>query len=219
VDVGGLTRIARSRRFGYEAVVADDDPRLDYPATQRNREPILAVLEQVLPRGGTVLEIASGSGQHAAYFAAALPHLRWQPSDFDPEVLASIVGWTEELDNVVAPVRIDVTEPSWPVDGCDALFCANMIHISPWSSCLGLLDGASRLLQAGAPLCLYGPFKRGGQHTAPSNEAFDQRLKTRDPRWGVRDLDVVEKEANDRGLALDRVFEMPANNLTVVFRG
>lgn len=195
-----------------------DELRLDYPATQRNREAILAVLEQVLPRRGTVLEIASGSGQHAAFFAAALPELRWQPSDFDHGVLPSIAAWTDELDNVAAPVRIDVTEPKWPVEACDAVFCANMIHIAPWSCCLGLLDGVSRVLGSGAALCLYGPFKRGGEHTAPSNASFDQTLQRRDRSWGVRDLDEVEKEANRRGLALDRVFEMPANNLTVVFR-
>lgn len=196
-----------------------DDPRLDYPATGRNREVIRDVLRDVLPPRGTVLEIASGSGQHAAFFASAFPELRWQPSDLDPELFASIRAWSEALDNVADPVAIDVTAQTWPVDtALSAGFCANMIHIAPWEACLGLLDGMSRVLASGAPLCLYGPFMRGGVHTAPSNAAFDQRLKSRNPTWGVRDLDVIEREADPRGLVIERVIEMPANNSTVVFR-
>lgn len=195
-----------------------DDPRLDYPATTRNREAILAVLREVLPSHGVVLEIASGSGQHVAHFAAAMTHLRWQPSDVDTAVFASIEAWSEPLDNVEVPLAIDVTERSWGIERCDAIVCANMIHIAPWSASLGLLDGAGRILAVGGPLCLYGPFKRAGVHTAQSNEAFDQSLQGRNPSWGVRDLDVVTHEANRRGLALERVIEMPANNLTAVFR-
>lgn len=195
-----------------------DDPRLDYPATRRNRDAILAVLREVLPERGTVLEIASGSGQHVAHFSTALTHLRWQPSDLDSELFPSIRAWTEALDNVATPVEIDVTASQWPIARADAVICANMIHIAPWEACLGLLDGVARTLVGDGPLCLYGPFMRGGVHTAPSNEAFDQSLRARDPRWGVRDLDVVMNEANKRGFAIDRVFDMPANNLTVVFR-
>ncbi len=195
-----------------------DDPRLDYPATRRNRDVILTVLREVLPSQGLVLEIASGSGQHVAHFAAALTHLRWQPSDLDSAVFASIAAWTEPLDNVAAPIALDVTEGNWGIERCDAIVCANMIHIAPWSACLGLLDGAQRILAAGGSLCLYGPFMRGGVHTAQSNEAFDESLRGRNPSWGVRDLDIVTNEANRRGLALERVIEMPANNLTVVFR-
>lgn len=195
-----------------------DDPRLDYPATRRNREAILAVLREVLPAQGTVLELASGSGQHAAYFGAALPQLRWQPSDHDAELLSSIATWTQALDNVAPPLALDVTQERWPIARCDAVVCANMIHIAPWEACLGLLDGVARTLAGPGPLCLYGPFKRGGRHTAPSNESFDRSLQLRDPRWGVRDLDVVAKEAHGRGFAVDRVIAMPANNLTVVFR-
>lgn len=194
-----------------------DDPRIDYPATQRNREPILAVLREVLPEGGTVLELASGSGQHVAHFAAALPNLRWQPTDLDTRLFASITAWAKGLTNVSSPLFLDVTLSQWPIERCDAVVCANMIHIAPWEVCLGMLDGVARTLGDG-PLCLYGPFKRGGAHTAPSNDEFDRSLQARNPRWGVRDLDEVTKEANCRGLALDRVFEMPANNLTVVFR-
>lgn len=194
------------------------DPRLDYPATQRNRDAILLVLREVLPASGTVLEIASGSGQHVAHFAENLQKLRWQPSDIDASVLPSIVAWTSHLDNVAPPAVLDVTGDDWPLARCEAVLCANMIHIAPWAACLGLLDGVSTRLGPGAPLCLYGPFKRHGAHTAPSNAAFDQSLRARNGDWGVRDLDDVAREAGLRGLALDRVVEMPANNLTVVFR-
>jgi len=195
-----------------------EDPRLDYPATRRNRDPILAVLREVLPVSGTVLELASGSGQHVAHFAAALPNLRWQPTDLDSALFASITTWTEGLANVREPLTLDVTANEWPIERCDAVTCANMIHIAPWEACLGMLDGAARTLHGAGPLCLYGPFKRGGAHTAPSNLEFDRSLRERDARWGVRDLDDVSKEANRRGFALDRVVDMPANNLTVVFR-
>ena len=194
------------------------DPRLDYPATNRNREPILTVLREVLPARGVVLELASGSGQHVAHFAAALPNLHWQPSDRDPDLFTSIEAWTKDLTNVAKPLTIDVISSHWPIARCDAVLCANMIHIAPWDACLGLLDGVARTLENNGPLCLYGPFKRNGTHTAPSNEAFDRSLRERNPSWGVRDLDEVTKEANCRGFALDRVFEMPANNLTAVFR-
>jgi len=194
--------------------------RLDYPATRRNREPILGVLREVLPEQGRVLEIASGSGQHAAYFAAAMPGLRWQPTDLDPQLLASIRAWTEDLDNVAEPLALDVTEPDpdLPHGTFDALYCANMIHIAPWVACLGLLDTAARLLGPNATMCLYGPYKRNGQHTSLSNRAFDESLQSRNSTWGVRDLGVVEQEANRRNFELIRVVEMPANNLSVVFR-
>ncbi len=201
-----------------ESLTVSTDPRLDYPATQRNRDPILAVLREVLPASGTVLEIASGSGQHVAYFAEALPNLRWQPTDFEASLFASITAWTEHLDNVAAPALLDVTSEVWPVAQCEAVFCANMIHIAPWAACLGLLDGVSKRLGQGAPLCLYGPFMRNGAHTAPSNAAFDERLRARDRDWGVRDLDEVAHEAERRGLVLARVVEMPANNLAAIFQ-
>lgn len=208
-------------RLVYDLHAVSEDPRLDYPATQRNREVILAALREVLPERGTVLELASGSGQHVAFFATELPQLRWQPSDHDASVFASIEAWTAALDNVAAPLQIDTTSASWPNSpscACDAVICANMIHIAPWAACLGLLDGVSQCLREDGPLCLYGPFMRAGVHTAPSNEAFDRSLRSRDPSWGVRDLDVVEQAAKRRGLALDRVLELPANNLSVVFR-
>lgn len=194
------------------------DSRLDYPATRRNRDAILLVLREVLPASGTVLEVASGSGQHVAHFAETLQNLRWQPTDIDASVLPSIAAWTGHLDNVAPPTLLDVTSDDWPLARCEAVVCANMIHISPWTACLGLLDGVSKRLGPGAPLCLYGPFKRNGAHTAPSNAAFDESLRARNADWGVRDLDEVALEAARRGLELDRVFEMPANNLTAVFR-
>ena len=190
------------------------------PATERNRDPIAAVLRDVLPSSGLVLEVASGTGEHAAYFARLFPGLDWQPSDPDPDALTSIEAWAADdgLPNLRAPVQLDAAGDTWPIDRADAVLCVNMAHISPWSATLGLLRGASRLLPAGAPLILYGPYRREGVATAPSNEAFDKSLKARDPEWGLRLLEDVVAEAAEVGFALERVVEMPANNLTVVFR-
>jgi SAM-dependent methyltransferase len=190
------------------------------PAAARNREPIAAVLREVLPASGTVLEVASGTGEHAACFAALFPGLRWQPSDPDPQALASIRAWRAEVElaNLLEPVRLDASAEPWPVAAADALLCINMVHITPWAATAGLLRGAGRLLAAGAPLILYGPYRRAGVPTAPSNEAFDLSLKARDPQWGLREIEAVEAEAGCNGLRLERVFEMPANNVTIVFR-
>lgn len=190
--------------------------RLDAPAAARNREPILAVLRRVLPEQGLVLEVASGTGQHAAHFAVALPGVVWQPSDPDPAHRASTAAWTEGMPNVRPPLDLDTGRWPWPVDRADAVVCSNMIHIAPWAACLGLLGGAAECLPAGAPLVLYGPYRRGGAHTAPSNAAFDADLRARNPDWGVRDLEAVAAAA--AGFVLEEVVEMPANNLTVVFR-
>lgn len=188
------------------------------PAAERNREPIAAVLREVLPARGTVLEVASGTGEHAVFLAGLFPALRWQPSDPDPDALDSIRAWREEagLANLLEPVRLDASAADWPVDSADAILCVNMVHISPWSATLGLLAGARRLLPPGAPLILYGPYRRAGVPTAPSNEAFDASLKARDPQWGLRELEAVEAAAD--GFRLERVVEMPANNVTAVFR-
>jgi hypothetical protein len=191
------------------------------PATERNREAILAVLRDVPPSAGVVLEVAAGSGEHAAFFAAQLPDLAWQPTDPDPENLASIAAHRDEaaLANLRAPLRLDVTEAGWARDrAADAVVCINMIHIAPWAAAVHLVEGAARLLGAGAPLVLYGPYRREGRHTAPSNEAFDADLRRRNPEWGVRDLEAVAALAAENGFALQEVIEMPANNLTVVFR-
>jgi SAM-dependent methyltransferase len=190
------------------------------PAVARNRDPILAVLRRVLPDRGTVLEIASGTGEHAAYFAAHLPTLIWQPSDVDPEALASIEAHRAAANapNLRAPVMLDVTAPAWPVPQADAVVSMNMIHISPWTAAQGLMAGAGRRLAAGAPLYLYGPFKENGEHTASSNAAFDASLKARDPQWGVRDLGDVRALAASHGLDFVERVAMPANNLSLVFR-
>jgi len=179
------------------------------------------VLERVLPARGLVLEIASGTGEHAAAFAAALPSLAFQPSDSDPEALTSIEAWRGHsgLANLRAALTLDVHAWPWPVPAApDAILCINMIHIAPWSACLALCDGAAAALAPGAPLVLYGPYREGGAHTAPSNASFDASLRERDPRWGVRDLEAVAAEAAARGLDLEEVVAMPANNRTLVLR-
>jgi SAM-dependent methyltransferase len=198
------------------------DGRQFSPSAARNSGPIREVLERVLPRGGTALEIGSGTGEHVVCFAKALPGLLWQPSDPDPASRASIEAWiaAEGLANVRSPVAIDTRQAIWGVED-DAPFAAmislNMIHIAPWESALGLLAGAGRLLRPDGILYLYGPFMRSGAHTAPSNAAFDADLKRRDPRWGVRDIDDLVREAANHGLRLREVIEMPANNLSLVF--
>lgn len=196
------------------------DPRRHAPATERNREPIRAVLADILPARGLVLEIASGTGEHAAYFAPAFPGLTWQPSDPDPDLRASIAAWREHsgANNIEAPIDLDTTAERWPVEAAEAILCCNMIHIAPWEAAEGLFAGAGRILAKGGPLILYGPFKRGGEHTAPSNARFDASLQAQDPRWGVRDLDDVTALAEANGLAFDAEFGMPANNLTIVYR-
>lgn len=194
------------------------DARRHAPAADRNREPILTVLRRVLPARGLVLEVASGTGQHAAHFAAALPGITWQPSEADPELLASVAAWTRDLANVRPALELDATAAPWPVTAVDAVFSANLVHIAPWPVCLGLLAGAGRHLAPGGALVLYGPFRIDGRHTADSNESFDRQLRDTDPGWGVRDLEAVCGAASDHGLALEERVPMPANNQTVVFR-
>ena len=196
------------------------DDRLYYPATQRNRDAILDVLRDALPPAGLVLEIASGSGEHVMHFAQALPGLTFQPSDPDADALRSIAAWAAErrLANIRPPVMLDASSDHWPVTQADAILCINMIHISPWPATLGLLRGAARVLPAGAPLYLYGPYVQSGVITAPSNEAFDASLKARNPEWGLRQLDDVAAAAHDAGFSAPTVTPMPANNLSVVFR-
>lgn len=190
------------------------------PATERNREPLAAVLRKSLPESGTLLEIASGTGEHAVYFAGLFPNLVWQPTDPDPGALESIRAWRadEGTSNLLEPLRLDAAAETWPVDAADAILCVNMVHISPWAATKGLMRGAGRLLGTGAPLVLYGPYRRAGVPTAASNEAFDESLRARNPEWGLRDLEAVEGEAARHGLELERAVEMPANNLTLLFR-
>lgn len=190
------------------------------PAAERNKEALLDALRDVLPSAGTVLEVASGSGQHAVHFARAFPELTWQPSDATAEALASIEAYRSEaaLPNLAGPLLLDASHPEWPIRRAAAVVCINMIHIAPWSACLGLLDGAARLLPSGAPLILYGPYSIDGDFTAPSNLEFDRQLRSRDPSWGIRELRDVQRAALERGLHLDQVIPRPANNHVVVLR-
>ncbi|HEU5058839.1 MAG TPA: DUF938 domain-containing protein [Kofleriaceae bacterium] len=189
-------------------------------AAERNAEPIRAVLARVLPARGLVLEIASGTGQHAVHMARALPQVTWQPSDPDPFALESIAAWRADagLDNLLAPIELDVTREPWPLAAADAIVCINMIHIAPWEAALALFRGAGRLLPAGGLLYLYGPYRFHGSFTAPSNAAFDASLRARDPAWGVRDLDDIEPAAAAAGLCHEETVAMPANNHSLVFR-
>lgn len=190
------------------------------PATERNREAIAAVLRQALPPSGLVLEVASGTGEHAAYFAGLFPNLSWQPSDPDPDALLSIEAWRAECgaDNLLPALKLDAASEIWPLDRADAILCVNMVHISPWAATLGLMRGAARRLAADAPLILYGPYRRDRVATAPSNEAFDLSLRSRNPDWGLRTVEDVAAEAEANGLRFERLFEMPANNLSLIFR-
>jgi hypothetical protein len=194
--------------------------RLVSPSAERNRAPISEVLSQVLPERGVVLEISSGTGQHVVHFARAMPNLIWQPSERDDDCLRSIVAWlsAEQLPNVCPPLHLDVSASPWPITSAAALVCINMIHIAPWSAAQALFRGGEGLLSGGGVACLYGPFRRQGRHTSPSNEAFDELLRRQDPDWGVRDLDEVSRLADTVGFDLLQTHEMPSNNLTVVFR-
>jgi len=197
--------------------------RRDAPATRRNAAAILEVLRETLPEAGTILEIGSGTGQHASAFAPALAPRLWLPSDPDPGQRASIAAWIADMDppRPLPPRAIDAAAPEWDVraeDNITAITSANVIHISPWSTSQGLIAGAGRILPPGGVLHFYGPFKRGGVHTTDSNAAFDASLRARDPAWGVRDLDDIEALAKTAGLILDRVIDMPSNNFSVVFK-
>ena len=212
------------------------DARQYAPATQRNRETILKVLLQVLPPTGTVLEVSSGTGEHAVFFAPRLQPRQWIPSDPNPVARASIAAWREHCpaDNLYPPIELDVRNPIWDVeqdklpeplqdmgfnrDSIVAIININMIHISPWSACLGLMAGAGRILPPNGILYLYGPFKQGGKHTAPSNANFDESLQAQNPEWGVRDLDEVVAVAQAENLSLVETYAMPANNLSVIFQ-
>ncbi|MFN6153444.1 MAG: DUF938 domain-containing protein [Dolichospermum sp.] len=203
------------------------DQRKFAPATQRNREPILELLLQILPQHGTILEIASGTGEHATFFSYHLAPRQWLPSDPNPELRASISAWTEffPCEAMQPPLDLDASSPIWPVEKeiipqppISAIVNINMIHISPWSACLGLMAGAGRILPPGGILYLYGPYKQNGEHTAPSNADFDESLQAQNPDWGVRNLEDVVKAAEAQNLTLHQTHPMPANNLSLVFK-
>jgi hypothetical protein len=195
---------------------ADGETRRHAPATLRNRVAIADMLRQTLPPAGIVLEVASGSGEHAAYFAQEFPALRWQPSDPDADARRSITAWCEGIDNVLSPLALDAAASAWRITRADAVLCINMVHISPWDATLGLLSGAAGLLPAGGALILYGPFVQADVPTAPSNLAFDETLKARDSRWGLRSVEAVASAATL--FTLEQCAPMPANNLLLVFR-
>jgi len=196
------------------------DDRRSAPHVARNAGPIAEVLRGILPARGLVLEVASGSGEHALHFARAFPQLLIQPSDPEPPALRSIEAWRAEagLFNLLPPLALDARASEWPLAAADAILCINMVHISPWPATQGLMRGAARLLAPGAPLYLYGAYRQAGVETAPSNLAFDESLRARDPEWGVRDLEDVVAEAERNELRLESLTPMPANNLSVLFR-
>jgi len=194
-------------------------PKLDFPATARNQDAILGVLQRILPDQGHVLEIASGSGQHAAFFAAAFPNLIWQTSDPDPEHRVSIDAWAKSTNLSNPPaLHIDVLQNDWLVKNIDAIVTINMIHIAPWACCQALIKQAAELLPEHGVLYFYGPFKIGGNHTADSNQTFDISLKNSNPEWGVRNLDDVAETALNAGFQLAESVPMPANNFSIIFR-
>ena len=189
-------------------------------AAARNRAPIAEVLAEELPPSGLVLEVASGTGEHGVHFAGLFPQITWQPSDPDPEALASIAAWREDYpgDNLLPPVQLDASAAQWPMTHADAIFCSNMAHISPTSATEGLVTAAGRLLGPGAPLILYGPWLEEEVETAPSNLAFDASLKARNPAWGLRQREWLDALCRAEGLTLAARHAMPANNLILVYR-
>jgi SAM-dependent methyltransferase len=190
------------------------------PAAARNREPILRVLRNTLPRAAHVLEVASGTGEHAVWFCNALPELTWQPTDHDPDALKSIAAWRDMArpPNLLSPLRLDAAAETWPVTQADAVVAINMVHIAPWTATQGLIAGAARILNSDGLLFLYGPFREGGVHTSAGNAAFDADLRAHDASWGIRDLEEISKLASRHGFDTPERIAMPANNLSVVFR-
>ena len=214
------SRVPKGKKPKRNRMSAASDPRLYHAHVARNREPILDVLKRVLPSAGLVVEVASGSGEHAVFFAKGLPALSWQPTDPDVGALASIAAHraAAQAPNLLAPVRLDATAERWPVERADAVVCNNMIHITPWAVSEGLIAGARRILPAGGVLYLYGPYRIDGRHTAPSNQDFDTWLRAQNAAWGIRDLADVTDLAARHGFAPAETVPMPANNLSVIFR-
>ena len=193
--------------------------RLFYPATERNRDAILEVLNPILPKSGHILEVASGSGEHVIHFAKNHSEITWQPSDLAEDARLSIQAWIDHsgLKNIASPLALDTTAANWPNTPLDALICINMVHISPWEATLGLMEKAGQFLKEDGFLYLYGPYQRDGQHTASSNATFESWLKEKDDRFGVRHMEEVEQVAADNGLKLSQIIDMPANNFSLVF--
>ena len=197
-----------------------DDRRLFSPSAERNRTHILPILQRVLPAAAEVLEVGSGTGEHAVYFCAHIAGLRWQPTDADPAAIDSILAWISHsaLSRIAMPLKLDLQSASWPVQRADAIVAINVLHYSPWSSTPALFHGAARVLSENGIVFCYGPYLRDNAHTSASNAAFDDWLHEIDPRFGVRDLGAVEAEARKQGFFLDEIVDMPSNNLSLVFR-
>lgn len=193
-----------------------EDPKLSSAAALRNRDPILAVLQHHLPPAGTLLEVASGTGEHVIHFAAHMPGWTFQPSDLDPIRRASVDAWAQNHPRIRPAIPLDTTS-TWPAGPFNAVICANMIHIAPWQATPGLIKGAAHVLTPGGRLITYGPYRRDGRHTADTNAAFDADLRARNPAWGIRDLEAVAEIAADAGFAPPDITDMPANNLCLVF--
>ncbi|WP_164115026.1 DUF938 domain-containing protein [Sphingorhabdus sp. Alg239-R122] len=206
--------------YAWDSESAGPEAKKHAPATLRNRDAIAAVLRTVLPNDGLVLEIASGSGEHAVHFARAFAHLRFQPSDASAEACRSIAAWVEEANvaNILPPVQLDVMQHDWPVAKTNAILCINMVHISPWPASEALFRGSAAILEKGAPLFLYGPYISSEIITAPSNRAFDQSLKVRNPDWGLRDIADVDRLAARYGFVREAKMTMPANNFSLIYR-
>lgn len=210
----------RGPRMRCEKVDNLTEDRLVSPSAERNKGPLADLLKRLLPDHGLILEVSSGTGQHIVHFARQMPYLHWQPTERDDESLKSIAGWraAEALPNIGEPLRLDVVDQPWPISSAAAVICLNMIHIAPWSAAEALIRGAEATVVPGGILFLYGPFRRDGQHTALSNEAFDRELRAKNPDWGVRDLEIVARCAERHGFEAPETYDMPANNLSVVFR-
>lgn len=195
------------------------DRRIVAPSAERNKGPILDVLKRVLPMRAFVVEIGSGTGQHAIHFAKAMPMITWQPTDFDAEYRESVKQWTavEKVDNILPPLALDVRQRPWPVAPADAVVSINMVHVAPWSATTALFEGAADIVRPGGIVFLYGPYTRGGVHTAPSNAQFDASLRAHDPKWGIRDVDDVTNVAERTGFERREIVQMPANNLSLIF--
>lgn len=223
----GVPHRSRIQRFSGQSVIqhfapgTDADPGLPHsPAAERNAEPILAELRRLLPASGRVLEIASGTGQHAVHFASALSGIEWHPSDADPDALQAVRTRVDRADlpNLQSPVELNVQTREWPLAHAEAIVCVNLLHISPWSATEGLFAGVGRCLSGGGVLAVYGPFRLEGRHTAESNARFDAELRSRDPSWGIRDIADVAATASDHGLGHEETIALPANNHLLVFR-
>ncbi|GAB5487972.1 MAG: DUF938 domain-containing protein [Parasphingorhabdus sp.] len=190
------------------------------PATMRNRDAIVSVLSQILPETGTILEIASGTGEHAVYFGQKFPDLTFQPSDPDPECCRSIAAWTarEQVENILPPIQLDALENTWDIKAPVTILCINMIHIAPWEAAIGLFNHAAKMLSVGAALYLYGPYFRDGVEPAEGNLSFERSLKSRNLQWGIRDVADMDTLAEKTGFKREQLIEMPANNISLIYR-